>query len=94
MSPETLSSSRTTVERVLALRSVAAFRGVPTEQLAWLASAARERALAEGDVLFSEGDPPESLYVLLEGEVQLERQGRPAGAFRAIEPIGAWSTRA
>jgi CRP-like cAMP-binding protein len=79
------------VERVVALRKVGALRSVPTDHLAHLASAARERTLEPEDVLFHEGDPPYALYVLLSGEVRVERGGRPAGNITAVCPVGAGS---
>jgi CRP-like cAMP-binding protein len=47
------------------------FRGVSVEELTDLASHATTRRLVRGDVLFNEGDPPDSLYVVLRGRVAI-----------------------
>jgi len=81
----------TVVERAVALRSVEAFRAVPMDQLAHVAAVAREEFHPAGSVLFREGDPPEGLFVVLSGRIQLLRRGREFGEARAGEPLGTWS---
>jgi CRP-like cAMP-binding protein len=83
--------SMTVVERAIALRKVEAFRGVPIDQLAHIAASAREVDFAEGDLLFQEGEPPLSLFVMLEGRVRLVRAGKSFGEATAGEPLGTWS---
>jgi len=81
----------TTVERAIALREVNAFRGVPMEQLAHVAAVARDEWFPAKSLLFQEGDPPGSLYVILQGKVGLERKGASIGEAGANEPLGTWS---
>jgi len=81
----------TTVERAIALREVNAFRGVPMEQLAHVAAAARDEWCPAGGLLFEEGDPPGSLYVILHGKISLERNGAVIGEAGENEPLGTWS---
>jgi len=81
----------TVVERAVALRSVDAFRRVPIDQLAHVAAVAREQALSKGETLFREGDPPESLFVVLDGRIQLQRSGEVFAEAKAGEPLGTWS---
>lgn len=81
----------TTVERALALRRVEAFRGVPMEQLAHLAAAAREERFDAGSILFHEGDPPGGLAVILDGRIELRSNGTSLGHAAAGEPLGTWS---
>jgi len=81
----------TAVERAIALRSVKAFRGVPMEQLAHVAAVAREQSYPEGSMLFDEGELPRSLIVILDGKVQLERNGSVFAEAVAGEPLGTWS---
>jgi len=83
--------SMTVVERAIALRKVDAFSGVPMDQLAHVAAAAREVSFPAGDLLFMEGEPPLSLFVMLEGRVQLEKEGKSFGEAVAGEPLGTWS---
>ncbi len=79
------------VDRAVALRSVDAFRGVPTDQLTLIAAIARERLFPEGSILFEEGAPPDSLFVVLSGEVSLDRKGVSLGSIEAGEALGTWS---
>ncbi|GGS93335.1 sensor histidine kinase [Planobispora rosea] len=51
------------------LTSIELFAGVTEEQYEWLATAARRRRLADGEVLFRDGDPATEFYVLLDGEL-------------------------
>jgi CRP-like cAMP-binding protein len=81
----------TVVERAIALRKVEAFRGVPMDQLAHIAAAAREVSFPAGDLLFMEGEPPLSLFVILKGRVKLRKEGKIFGEAVAGEPLGTWS---
>lgn len=81
----------TTVERAIAFRDVEAFRAVPIEQLAHIAAVAREEIFPAGATLFREGDPAGSLYVILEGNIRLEHDGKTFGEATAGEPLGTWS---
>jgi signal transduction histidine kinase len=55
------------------LRSIELFAGLADDELAWVAEAGAHRALVDGDVLFTEGDPARLFYVLLSGEVLLTK---------------------
>ena len=81
----------TTVERAIALRKVDAFRGVPMEQLTHIASVARDAWCPADTLLFKEGDPPGSLYVILEGRIQLKRVDVVLAEAVPHEPLGVWS---
>jgi CRP/FNR family transcriptional regulator, cyclic AMP receptor protein len=50
------------------------FAGAPPEALAAIAATARERSLVRGDVLFAEGDLPDSIYVVLAGRIAIANQ--------------------
>ncbi len=79
------------MERAIALRKVDAFSNVPIDQLAHVAAASREETCPAGSVLFREGEPPGGLYVILEGQVALERDGRQFGTAVSGEALGTWS---
>jgi signal transduction histidine kinase len=55
---------------VAALRSIEIFSDLSDEQLQWFASNSQEYRFVAGDVLLHEGDPADTLYVLLEGEIR------------------------
>ena len=56
------------------LRAIDVFADLREDQLQWFLSIAEERTFSPGDVLLREGDPADSLFVLLEGEVRGRRE--------------------
>ncbi len=55
------------------LSRAAIFRGLDTDTLLKLASQARERSIAAGDILFAAGDTPQGLFVVVRGAVRAVR---------------------
>jgi signal transduction histidine kinase len=55
------------------LRDIELFRGLDTEQLAWLATAGAPVTLVDGEVLFEDGQQAEYFYVLLAGELLITK---------------------
>jgi CRP-like cAMP-binding protein len=53
------------------LAALPLFKSMDEAALGRLAAASVRRALAKGDVLFRRGDPPEGMYVVVHGQVQL-----------------------
>jgi signal transduction histidine kinase len=47
-----------------------AFVDLPEDQIAWFLSQSREQHLKAGEIYAKQGDPPDSMFVLLEGEFQ------------------------
>jgi signal transduction histidine kinase len=47
-----------------------AFAGLPEDQIAWFLSQTEELSLRAGDVYAKQGDPADSMFVILEGEFQ------------------------
>lgn len=64
-------------DRVLVLRSVENFFGLDEEALTLLAEQARARLYKAGDVLAAPGAPPESIHVIVEGQVTIARKKSP-----------------
>jgi CRP-like cAMP-binding protein len=62
-----------TIEKVILLQKIDEFAEVPTAQLAQLATITVEVSKLKGDVIFKENDPPDALYIALEGRVALTR---------------------
>ena len=52
------------------LLRVPAFAGLPDDQIAWFLSNSQELHLAPGDFYARQGDPADSMFVLLEGQFQ------------------------
>jgi signal transduction histidine kinase len=55
------------------LGEIALFAELADEQLAWLAEAGRRVEVADGEVLFNDGEPARFFYVLLSGELLITR---------------------
>lgn len=63
----------TTVEKILYLQGVPLFSSVPGNELMPLAMRSQVLHLAPGEVVFREGDPGNSLFVVFHGQVALAR---------------------
>ncbi len=80
------------VDKALALRSTSFFSGISSDEMLRLATIAEEARLAEGAILFQEGDPA-YVYVLVCGETTLDdAAGRPALTAGAGDAIGIIET--
>jgi CRP-like cAMP-binding protein len=55
------------------LRDITLFAELADEQLAWLAEVGRRVVIADGEVLFEDGEPARFFYVLLSGELLITR---------------------
>ena len=66
----------TTVEKVLFLKSFDLFRALPGEELAQIAEIAEEQPFAFGDQVFTEGEPGDALYLVVEGTVKVHQGGK------------------
>ncbi len=76
------------LDHVLALGAVPLFANVTAAQLLPLATVARERTFAAGEVMFRQGDTSNALYVILKGEVQVDRDGRMLDVLGENECVG------
>lgn len=63
----------TTVEKVLFLKSIDLFRGLPGEDLAQIAEIAEEVPAGAKDPIIVEGEMGDSLYLILEGKVRVHK---------------------
>jgi signal transduction histidine kinase len=57
-----------------ALLQIPIFQGYPDDELAKLLAQAKELNVAEGDILFREGDAPQGLFVLVEGTLEITKR--------------------
>jgi CRP-like cAMP-binding protein len=64
-----------TIDRVLALRQVAAFAPVPGRTLAAVASASTETTAPAGEVVIAQGAIEDHLFVVVSGRLRVERDG-------------------
>ena len=74
-------------EVVAALRRSTLFAELPAEDVDALARASRRVSLAPGEVLLEEGSPPDAMYVVTSGELEVLRQS--SGAPLLLNVCGA-----
>nr|PZN82087.1 MAG: cyclic nucleotide-binding protein [Pseudomonadota bacterium] len=65
-------------DEIRTLQQIPMFRDLDASKLKLLAFAGQRITCRKGDLLFDEGDPPDAVYVILDGEVDVLRSG-PAG---------------
>jgi signal transduction histidine kinase len=82
----TESIAPTPADELLAkLRTVPVFQDQPREDLLWFISQCVERRAAPGEIIMREGDPPDYMYVMLEGEIRARSEhGSPDGPVYTI----------
>jgi signal transduction histidine kinase len=75
------SPATATAEELLAkLRLVRVFEDQPREELLWFISQCQERRAAPGDIIMREGEPPDFMMIMLEGEMRARSEhGSPDG---------------
>lgn len=81
----------TTIEKVMSLQNVDIFSEVSTEQLSHLALIAQEVTYDTGDVLYQELDPPQAMYLVLEGRVRLHRGELEVTVAGENDVFGTWA---
>jgi CRP-like cAMP-binding protein len=79
------------VEKVIALEGVELLEGLTPQQLARIASIAREVKYPPGKVIFEPAKPMEALYVVIDGSVELSRDGQTLVVAGPNQVLGAWA---
>jgi CRP-like cAMP-binding protein len=79
----------TIVDKARLLRGVPLFSGVPTEVLADLATLASEEHFEEATVLFQQGEPADSFYLVISGQIRASRDGDRVHEAGPGEEVGA-----
>jgi signal transduction histidine kinase len=64
-------------ELVAELMKIPVFEGQPSEELLWFVSVCEERRAAPGEIIMREGDPPDYMLVMLEGEMRARAEHGP-----------------
>jgi CRP-like cAMP-binding protein len=76
-----------TLEKMIPLASIGIFSGLEPEDLGQLARAVTESWLTRGQILCREGDYGDEVFVVLAGEVSIQR--REGGISRTVESAAA-----
>ncbi len=79
------------IEKVLILQGVDVFSEVPTDQMAALAAISREVSFLDGDKIYRENDPPDALYLVLQGKVSLHQGDKLVVEVGPKESFGTWA---
>ena len=59
------------IERVIFLRKVPLFEALPPQELEPIAAVAEEAVFSEGELIAVRGEPGDTLYVIVDGQVQV-----------------------
>lgn len=62
-----------TVEKILFLQRVPMFEGLSSRHLRVIADIAEEEQFPRGQVIFEEGQPGDKMYIIVDGQVQVEK---------------------
>jgi CRP-like cAMP-binding protein len=79
------------VEKVISLEAVDLLSSLTPEQLARIATIAQEVRIPPGKVVLEPQKPSDALYVIIEGAVELSRDGSVLTTARQNEVLGAWA---
>jgi CRP-like cAMP-binding protein len=79
------------VEKVIALEAVDLLKTLTPDQLARIAAIAREEKIAPGAVILQPTRPMDALYVILDGVVEVARNGEVLHAAKENEVLGSWA---
>jgi CRP-like cAMP-binding protein len=79
------------VEKVIALEGVELLQSLTPEQLSRIASIAKEVKYLPDKVVLQSDQPMDALYVILDGAVELSRNGQQLHVARQNEVLGAWA---
>ncbi|HEX9637077.1 MAG TPA: cyclic nucleotide-binding domain-containing protein [Acidobacteriota bacterium] len=79
------------VEKVIALEAVDLLAKLKPDQLARIASIAKQTQHRPGELILDAAQPSDALYVILDGEVAIDRDGETLHTAKQYEVLGAWA---
>lgn len=79
------------VEKVIALEGVDLLKGLEPEQLARIASIATEERYPPGKIVLDPSKPLDALFVVLDGQVSLSKDGVEIHSAGQNDVLGAWA---
>jgi HEAT repeat protein/CRP-like cAMP-binding protein len=80
--------SKQIVDRVFILEGVQLFHGLSVDDLAAVAGITNEGHAAGGEIIYRQGDPGDSMYIIVSGEVRLLKDGLPLMDLYAGDSFG------
>ena len=82
---------RNLVEKVIALEAVDLLNSLSPDQLSRIALIAGEVNYPPEKTIFQSNQPLEALYVILDGGVEISRNGQALHVARQNEVLGSWA---
>ena len=79
---------RLTLEKVLILKNIPLFAGIPEAALSDIINASEETASMIGTDIVKEGEIWNDLYIILQGQVRAHRNGQTLREFNALTTFG------
>ncbi|MCC7153025.1 MAG: cyclic nucleotide-binding domain-containing protein [Bryobacterales bacterium] len=79
------------VEKVIALESVELLKNLTPDQLALIAYVARQKSYGPGHVILSPENVPDGLAVILDGSVELLKDGEVLDTAHQHDVLGSWA---
>lgn len=79
------------VEKVIALEGVELLHSLSPEQLSHIGAIAEEIKMPPERVVIEAGKPVDALFVIVEGSVELSRNGEAVATAKQNEVLGAWA---
>lgn len=79
---------RLTLEKVLILKNVPLFSGIPEAALSDIIAASEETAAMIGTDIVKEGDLWDELYIILQGQVRMHKNGKTIKECNTLEIFG------
>ena len=80
-----------TIEKIIFLKEVPFFQSMSLDQLKMLAGVCEEISYSTEAHVYHEGDPGGSLYMVIAGQVAIEREGKRKGSSARLQTINAHS---
>src|SRR5690606_29751784 len=70
------------------LRGVVLFKDIPADEIFHVAQITEEKRITAGDELFHEGDPGDSLYIVVEGSLRVHIGSQELAVFKKGDALG------
>ena len=81
----------TTIEKVIFLQDIDIFESTTTENLAHIAAITEEVEFKKDQVIFKEGELSDALYLVIDGQVRLERENKLVMIAKGKNVFGTWA---
>ena len=81
----------TTVEKVIFLQDIDIFESTTTENLAHIAAITEEVEFKKDQSIFKEGEFSDALYLVIDGQIRLERENKLVMIAKGKDVFGTWA---